>query len=240
MEKKNTILLTVIAVATLLVAVVGATFAYFTATNETTGSGGTAQGTTSTDLGSTSITMSSDGIDGVSNMTYPGGIMVAGAKVEAKVTGAQSYNMSYNVNVKIDTTGLGASTSTIKYTLYRVDDNAVAAPLIKADSCEYHEEQAGTTTKYYYTGCAAADGIKAGDTVIATEEITVHNGEATTDTVSQTIENVTSAGATAYYYLVVEYVNAESDQSTTDAGKSISATIESISNGKATLVSNGQ
>ena len=35
MEKKNTILLTVIAVATLLVAVVGATFAYFTATATT-------------------------------------------------------------------------------------------------------------------------------------------------------------------------------------------------------------
>ena len=33
MEKKNTLLLTVIAVATLLVAVVGATFAYFTATS---------------------------------------------------------------------------------------------------------------------------------------------------------------------------------------------------------------
>ena len=36
MEKKNTILLTVIAIATLLVAVVGATFAYFTATVQTT------------------------------------------------------------------------------------------------------------------------------------------------------------------------------------------------------------
>lgn len=40
MDKKNTMLLTVIAVATLLVAVVGATFAYFTASN-------TAAGTTS-------------------------------------------------------------------------------------------------------------------------------------------------------------------------------------------------
>ena len=37
MEKKNTVLLTVIAVATLLVAVVGATFAYFTASNSSTG-----------------------------------------------------------------------------------------------------------------------------------------------------------------------------------------------------------
>ena len=37
MDKKNTMLLTVIAVATLLVAVVGATFAFFTATNEAKG-----------------------------------------------------------------------------------------------------------------------------------------------------------------------------------------------------------
>ena len=37
MEKKNTMLLTVIAVATLLVAVVGATFAYFAITADTTG-----------------------------------------------------------------------------------------------------------------------------------------------------------------------------------------------------------
>ncbi|MBQ8902019.1 MAG: hypothetical protein IJY87_03005 [Bacilli bacterium] len=38
MDKKNTMLLTVIAVATLLVAVVGATFAYFTAENTASGS----------------------------------------------------------------------------------------------------------------------------------------------------------------------------------------------------------
>ena len=38
MDKKNTLMLTVIAVATLLVAVVGATFAYFTATENATGS----------------------------------------------------------------------------------------------------------------------------------------------------------------------------------------------------------
>ena len=38
MEKRNTMLLTVVAIATLLVAVVGATFAYFTATGDTSGS----------------------------------------------------------------------------------------------------------------------------------------------------------------------------------------------------------
>ena len=35
MEKRNTLLLTVIAVATLLVAVVGATFAYFASSSDT-------------------------------------------------------------------------------------------------------------------------------------------------------------------------------------------------------------
>ena len=44
MDKKNTMLLTVIAIATLLVAVVGATFAYFsvTATNNATATTATA------------------------------------------------------------------------------------------------------------------------------------------------------------------------------------------------------
>ena len=47
MEKKNTMLLTVIAVATLLVAVVGATFAYFSVTGQnTTGTGATVTSTT--------------------------------------------------------------------------------------------------------------------------------------------------------------------------------------------------
>ena len=47
MDKKNTMLLTVIAVATLLVAVVGATFAYFAVTN--TGSSATSAVTTTTE-----------------------------------------------------------------------------------------------------------------------------------------------------------------------------------------------
>ena len=47
MDKKNTMLLTVIAVATLLVAVVGATFAFFAVTGEnTTGTGATVTSTT--------------------------------------------------------------------------------------------------------------------------------------------------------------------------------------------------
>ena len=48
MDKKNTMLLSVIAVATLLVAVVGATFAYFTATSNTNGTTAGVTATTGT------------------------------------------------------------------------------------------------------------------------------------------------------------------------------------------------
>ena len=54
MDKKNTMLLTVIAVATLLVAVVGATFAFFTASNTATGT--TSAETTTTKVGSVAFT----------------------------------------------------------------------------------------------------------------------------------------------------------------------------------------
>ena len=53
MDKKNTMLLTVVAVATLLVAVVGATFAFFTAQN--TASGSTTVTTTTETIGAVTV-----------------------------------------------------------------------------------------------------------------------------------------------------------------------------------------
>ena len=61
MDKKNTMLLTVIAVATLLVAIVGATFAYFSVTGSNTSTTTTANVTTAR-AGSVSLTQ------GISNM----------------------------------------------------------------------------------------------------------------------------------------------------------------------------
>jgi len=54
MDKKNTMLLTVIAVATLLVAVVGATFAFFSASNEASGT--TTVTTTTETVGAVTVT----------------------------------------------------------------------------------------------------------------------------------------------------------------------------------------
>ena len=234
MEKKNTILLTVIAVATLLVAVVGATFAYFTAST-TTGKGtGTVQTGETTSLGSTSLDMSTVSTQGASNMSYPGGMMVAAAKVTASVTGDQTYNMTYDVNFEVDTTALSGSTSEIKYTVYRVDD-AVPGDLVTG--CVPHEEEDGNNKKYYYTDCAAATGITSGTPVKTETTINKHTGKTEVTISSESFSNVTNAGDEYVYYLVVSYVNDEAkDQTATDAGKTITAKFTGLANGKSTLV----
>ena len=236
MEKKNTILLTVIAVATLLVAVVGATFAYFTASTTTGRGTGTVQTGETTSLGSTSLDMSTVSTQGASNMSYPGGMMVAAAKVTASVTGDQTYNMTYDVKFEVDTSALSGSTSEIKYTVYRVD-NAVSGDLVTG--CQYHEEDEGTTgKKYYYTDCAAAAEILRGTPVKTETTISEHTAKTTVKISGETFSNVTNTGDEYVYYLVVSYVNNDAkDQTATDAGKTITAKFTGLANGKSTLVS---
>ncbi len=235
MEKKNTILLTVIAVATLLVAVVGATFAYFTAT-ATTGEGtGTAETGTTEQLGSTNINMATTATQGASDMKYPGGMMVAAAEVSATVTGDQTYDMTYDVKVKVDTSALTGSESVIKYTVYRVDTTPVSGDLVSG--CTYHEDDlSGGSKKYYYTGCTAATGITTSTAVKTETQITEHTDATEITITDQKFSNVTNAGAKAYYYVVVSYENSESDQTTTDSGKTITAQFTGLTNGRATLV----
>ena len=82
MEKKNTVLLTVIAVATLLVAVVGATFAYFTASNSYTGdAAGNVNVNTATE--SADLVLNVDKVTGSNNIFYPGTKNFVGATASA-------------------------------------------------------------------------------------------------------------------------------------------------------------
>ena len=234
MEKKNTILLTVIAVATLLVAVVGATFAYFTASTSTGDGTGSAATGTPTTLGSTAIDMETVATQGASNMTYPGGMMVAAAKVTASVTGDQTYNMTYDVKFEVDTSALAGSTSEIKYTVYRVDSE-VSGDLVTG--CVPNEVPDGNNKKYYYTNCAAATGITSGTPVKTEATIDEHTAKTEVTISDQTFSNVTNAGDEYVYYLVVSYVNDEqNDQTGTDAGKTITAKFTGLANGKSTLV----
>lgn len=240
MEKKNTILLTVIAVATLLVAVVGATFAYFTATTQTgTGAGTTATDTTTT-VGGTNLELAPiANVEGAADMKYPGGKMVVGGKVTASATGDNTYNMTYTVNAEIDTTALGSSTSEVKWTLYEVADE-VTGKLV--DTCHLDEVADGNNKNYSYSGCTVNSGITSGTAVlgeakaVGTGTISTHTAKTTITATDEALSGVKAGtNQTTVYYLVVEYVNANSNQAVTDAGKAITASIISITDGKAAV-----
>ena len=76
MEKKNMVLLTVIAVATLLVAVVGATFAYFTASTTASGTADATVTTSKQDGATITFTGTESKLE---LLDYPGGLAVYGA-----------------------------------------------------------------------------------------------------------------------------------------------------------------
>lgn len=103
MEKKNTILLTVIAVATLLVAVVGATFAYFTATATNDGDGSSTGVVNTATVASVKLTTADAGKS--QRTVYPGtmnyaAMSVVGSKdVTGTATVDTDYNMTYTVMV---------------------------------------------------------------------------------------------------------------------------------------------
>lgn len=228
MEKKNTVLLTVIAVATLLVAVVGATFAYFTASTAGNGNG-TANTSTTTTIGSVAIDLATTA--NTADIKYPGGMMVNGASVTATVTGTGTFAANYKINAEVDATALASANTTVKYALYRTT-SAVDTTM---SGCTLKTEEAAGTTKYYYTGCTAATAITSG-TKVAEGTITTLSQKATISELDNTsFTGLTSAAPkTVYYYLVVEYVNNASAEQNDDMTKGITATITSVSDAAAT------
>ena len=128
MEKKNMVLLTVIAVATLLVAVVGATFAYFTATVNTTGE------ETSTQVTTTKLaTVTYKTGDTVTKSDWCPGSYVANTfdiAADAGNTGA--------VNVRIFTEGSTSTftTGNLKWELYEADSEE-ELPEVTEGTCAF-------------------------------------------------------------------------------------------------------
>jgi len=163
MEKKNTILLTVIAVATLLVAVVGATFAYFTASTQGTGNGNVNTGT-ATSIGTVRFNMN-DTTQNIAKVEYPGGMMATGAKVTATVTGEGTFKASYAVTATVDASQLASENTTVEYALYRTT-TPVEGDLVTG--CELKTTKVGTDTQYSYDKCAANTNL--------TEAVRIDNG----------------------------------------------------------------
>lgn len=229
MEKKNTVLLTVIAVATLLVAVVGATFAYFTAANSTSGD---AAGNTSvkTATEGASLVLNVNKVTGSNNVFYPGTKNFVGATANATFAEDsqatdKTYNVSYTLTGSVTLTETFAST--VNWTLYETEtdlstglitcgpviaytpegDGATAIDNSKTQSCTLAPSLANDASKAVKTGTIAPGTTTASVT---------HNG------------TVTTGGATKYYYLVVELPETGTDQSADATGKTITIAIDKI------------
>lgn len=109
MEKKNTLLLTVIAVATLLVAVVGATFAYFGSFSVDTNNKVAVNTTTEAASSSTFISKS-----GTVEMNVPSNMMVKGAGSNLE----QAATATGNLEVELTSAQGATTTTTCTYDVY--------------------------------------------------------------------------------------------------------------------------
>ena len=219
MEKKNTILLTVIAVATLLVAVVGATFAYFTATSGATGNGGSTGALNTATVASVGLTAANGGSS--TNTVYPGTMNYAGMTVTPTKSGEDdnNYTMTYTVNGSV-TLGSEFKAGSVYYTVYRTT-SAVGTPV---DCQPVAANPAAGGTQYSQT-CTLASEFTSGAEIVQ-ERTAVSGTSAPIAIKGETL--TTESGTVYYYYLVVEYENKATDQND-DRGKTITASLSNVS-----------
>lgn len=220
MEKKNMVLLTVIAVATLLVAVVGATFAYFSiSTTNNFGGGASDQGKTNITASDAAtadqitIAQASEAGSFTATGVYPGHKEVAAIKVTAK----SAQSTVPNVKITYNTTKNDFADGSLKISLYKsnsevaINDNYFACTK-KSVNSKLYEECTNDTT----------------NTALGTEVTTVNLLKATTAytlTASNAV-NVSTTGADTFYYVVVEFINTEADQNEAASGKSLAGQIK--------------
>lgn len=220
MEKKNMVLLTVIAVATLLVAVVGATFAYFSiSTTNNFGGGASDQGKTNITASDAAkadqitIAQASEAGSFTAEGVYPGHKEVAAIKVTAK----SAQSTVPNVKITYNTTKNDFADGSLKISLYKsnsevtINDNYFACTK-KSVNSKLYEECTNDTT----------------NTALGTEVTTVNLLKATTAytlTASNAV-NVSTTGADTFYYVVVEFINTETDQNEAASGKSLAGQIK--------------
>lgn len=200
MEKKNTILLTVIAIATLLVAVVGATFAYFTATVTTDKADGNNTTTVKTyALASAKMEMGSK-VEAAG--VYPGYKAVKSVAIKGECPEGNATCENVNAVITVTPTIASEFGSDVTWKLYKSNAEAV--------TCTSSPVTNGG--QYYDSGsCTIPEGatlVTSGSTSEVTEDVVV------TSTTNDT------------YYLVVDYANNESAAQNAAQGKSFSVAID--------------
>ena len=206
---KNTVLLTVIGVATLLVALVGATFAYFTANVSQDNTAVTVQ--TSKLAG---LAMTQDKNSPTLGAIYPG--YVGYDVIQVAATGSTGNKAAYDLS--LSTTVPAGFGSDVKYSICKVTDTTtakeatVAASSATATKIGYVEGSLNVATsngvaQYSITGSSVALPTP-GCTAVGTANSTLTDG-ATITLASNKQLTVAASDATVYdiYYIIYQYVN---------------------------------
>ena len=244
MEKKNMVLLTVIAVATLLVAVIGATFAFFTATVQDNRSGSGDTGATSLTAGSvasSTIVASVAGSAGHFTVAdvYPGHKEVAALMVTADNEQGQK-DSSTDIAIKYNITTNTYADDEIKVSVYRKDDSKIEAVSNAEDEngnnnffgCHHVSEELTKPditaemeipegSRKFYEKCDKDETALTGATLVGTAQTLK---QATKD-ISFEDKIVATQGTQkqVYYYVVIEFVNNTTSADTNGQNASMNA-----------------
>ena len=264
-EKKNTMLLTVIAVATLLVAVVGATFAYFSlsvsgsATTQATATTGKlpvitlAAGEETFGMAVTAEDMDKTNVDGSGKSMWASTLGAGGGSSSGGVWSATRENVDI---AKLSATNIDAGvtytcnfTMTITVASSNGEDTNMYKALLNGDSDKHtgdlilHLGFAEGTTGKFTTDSDNLVSENTNGAKIDIADIPKDVGDETptsgTITVNGTIDinNTNTIGAEAKITADLELVNKNSEQQNYLAGKDIKVTLITASGGECKVAS---
>ncbi len=222
-------------------AVVGATFAYFTATNTQTGTGkGNTEVSTATEADLASVTFAQENAKS-SNPVWPGTMNFAMAGYKASVEGSSSatkYDITYDVEVSINLDN--EFDFPVKWRLYEVDsksDNAVTcspvSTTVEGSEIRYTQncsEDDGTLE----IGKKIADGVINKSAECEESESSPTGRISCGQSATYTAKSLKADGVgkdsekSKYYYLVVEYppVSGSDQNQNNDMNKTITFSVE--------------
>ena len=211
------VLLTVIAVATLLVAVVGATFAYFTATSTTSGNEKTTSATTA-QLATLSWTADETGR---SPQVYPGFKAFQAYTLAAGGTGSARYQLKLTANVDP-----AFKSGDVTYSIYKATSE-VTSSLFTPGNANVDTTTEPGVARYSITGAAFdSEGLTA---VVENEPLTTVSDTVITGVGVQNV-NTINGGTTEYYVLVLDFPNKNEAQTQQNATFSASLKLTAMAN----------
>ncbi len=240
-NRGQTIFLSVIGIATLLVTIVGATFAYFTTQVDAENtSGGSTSGTTAK-IGDTTVKFEDETDAKYTELAYPGGIAMVGAKAsitkDPDAEDSNDYKATYNIKITYD----NPTNTAMEWKLYRID-SAVTKSEVKTIDCGLRTKvtESGATYLWYaQTGsvsekdsCSLSEGLNSKLTdPLASGKFTAKTESTQTATVEELESNPlegqtlsTKTNEDDYFYLVVKYPNTQ-ENSADDQGKVVKFTL---------------